>query len=288
MTDIQHYKKLNDICNAYDIDIVKAEGVSDRYSCIVFTQAYNERHHVKEFLENISHFSEKVVIFDDGSTDGTGEEFQSDQVLIHLRRQENSGFNDYINRSLLIELGKLIDTKWMLFLDMDERIDPSYSNSFKFLLNFKLVEHIRFRYVHLWDKRSSYRTDYPHSNEGVQYRLKMIRRKDRMEIPKEKLLHFEMQPYNTEREIKSNVLILHLGSLLPENRKRRYELYKSLDPNNLYQSSYEHLISQNAKTKNIANLKKSTFKVILNDLRSYLQIVFNSISKTVLSCKRSV
>ena len=279
MTASTKLKDLDRICRAYGVNIVKADDLDGKYSCILFTQAYNERQHARDFLENVSHFTDKVIILDDGSTDGTGEEFMDDRVMIHLRREENSNFDDYSNRSLLIELGILVNTRWMLFLDLDERIDPSYSKVFRWLLNFSRADQVKFRYVHLWNSPEQYRTDYPHSIKGVQYRLRMIRKKGKMELLENKRLHFELQPYKTDWEMKTQVLIAHLGSISPEDRKRRYENYKTLDPDNRCQSSYEHLIAGDTPVNNLSELKKTTWKVAVEDIKSCLYMLIGLLKK---------
>lgn len=282
MTASTKLKDLERICRAYGVDIVKADDLDGRYSCILFTQAYNEKQHARDFLENASHFADKVVILDDGSTDGTGEEFMDDRVIIHLRREENSDFDDYSNRSLLIELALLINTRWMLFLDLDERIDPSCSKAFRWLLNFSGADQVKFRYVHLWNNPEQYRTDYPHSHDGVQYRRRMIRRKDKMELLENKRLHFDLQPYETTCEMTTQVLIIHLGSISQENRMHRYLKYKTLDPDNRCQSSYEHLIAENVSVKDLSELKKSTREVIIKDIKSYLYMLMCLLKKQFL------
>ncbi len=267
------YSRLEALCQSYQVSVVKAEGLTDRYRCVAFTQAYNERRHAQAFLNNVRLFCDRLVVLDDGSTDDTGSFFIDNQVMIHLRREKNSGFNDYSNRSLLMETGRLVNTRYMLFLDLDERIDPLYSTAFKWLLRLKGLDHVRFPYVHVWDQECQYRTDYPHSRKGVQYRLKMIRKKAQMNIQDKKRLHFELKPYTTTREMNTQVLITHLGNLEPENRWRRYSMYKKLDPGNQCQSSYEHLVARQVKTMPVATLHKSTFTVIVSDLLAYLSML---------------
>ncbi len=276
---LQQQSEIQSLCKKYEVNLVKTGELSKKYNCIVFTQAYNEQRHASAFLENIRSYSDGVVVLDDGSTDGTGELFMGDQVVIHLRRPVNSMFNDFNNRNLLMELGVVLNTRWLLFLDLDERLDTSGIPAFKWLTKLPGLDFVRFRYVHLWDSPDQFRTDYPHSEQGVQYRLKMIRRKDAMLISDPRRMHFELKPYRSEREMRSHLLVLHLGSLLKEDRQRRYNVYKSLDPDNQCQSSYEHLVSTHVRFGKVHELFTPWHKVVFNDWLSYIRMIRNVLIK---------
>jgi len=216
-------------------------------------------------------FADALVFLDDGSVDNTAAAFMDDAVIIHVKRNNNSAFDDFANRCLLFDIAKIINTKWLLFLDLDERLDLRYLKAFKSLLRKNNVELVRFRYVHLWDSDNKFRADYPYSNNGVQYRLKMMRKKESMQLNYNSKLHFELQPYESTLVLCSPILIIHWGNLKESDRRRRYNNYKKLDPHNESQSSYEHLISEDVILRNVKELYKVNFLSFVKKVKAQFQ-----------------
>ncbi|MCC5917872.1 MAG: hypothetical protein JJU02_11170 [Cryomorphaceae bacterium] len=248
-------KAIENLCTAEGLEVMHLGNLAEKFTCLCCVQAFNERGHVADFQKNISPFVDGFVLLDDGSTDGTSEVFDSTNMIVHLRRKTNSDFDDLSNRNVLFKIGEILNVHWLLFLDMDERLDAFYIKPFHRLLQTSKADLIRVRYVHAWNHPDQYRADYPYSNNGVQNRLKLIRKKSKMQIQCEKKLHFELIPYPNGLEDSSEVLVIHLGSLDPKIRKRRYDNYKKLDPKGAFQSSYDHLLDSDVPTKNIIDLR---------------------------------
>lgn len=94
----------------YDLDIVVA--------------AYNEENYIedciKSILEQITEFSFRLILINDGSTDATGkiiDKYKNNRHIVVLH-QKNKGFSGSRNRGL-----ELIESKYVMFVDADDMIE---------------------------------------------------------------------------------------------------------------------------------------------------------------------
>ncbi|HMC70038.1 MAG TPA: glycosyltransferase family 2 protein, partial [Mycobacteriales bacterium] len=80
-----------------------------------------------EWLASVRLFCDDVVALDDGSTDDTATLLKTDPlvrvVLSNPPRPTTAGWHDGQNRNRLLAAAADLDPHWVLFLDVDERLD---------------------------------------------------------------------------------------------------------------------------------------------------------------------
>ena len=239
--------------------VIAAEVVKELcpyYPIILLAPAYNEERNMKEYLDSVSRFVDGIILLDDGSTDSTWDLMEHPKLIMKCKKSR-TGFDDLANRNLLLQLlGAVVDTGvdlgWFLWLDLDERVtaNQTFLNHIKRGLSDPTMDAdtISLPLFHMWND-TEYNTEYPYSEHGLQYKLRLIRHK-KSEMPYtikvNSRLHFALNPYKGKKA-NSLLQIKHLSYTTTEKRNHKFRLYTSLyDPDGI-QKSYTHMINEDAK-----------------------------------------
>jgi glycosyltransferase involved in cell wall biosynthesis len=125
----------------------------------------NEAYILKTFLENVSRFSDYIIIADQHSTDGSREIAQSFEKVI-LIDNDAQGHNNSVRWKLLEEARKIPGNNFMIALDADEMISPDWVGSIKKRFgaggeNLKQTPStaFSFEWIQLWNSFEEYRVD---------------------------------------------------------------------------------------------------------------------------------
>lgn len=227
-----------------------SQKVEQDFKSLLLVQSYNEEKQITAFLENVSAYFDGIVLLDDESTDDTYKLAKHPSLVLKVKKKRY-GFNDLENRNILLDIASFFNTEWLAFMDVDERIDRRYAD-FNFM-NDREIEVGIFRLVHVWNDEKVYNADYPYSEGGVQQKYRMFRNKGRMQIVTEKkCLHFQLTPYY-EKICVTNILLLHYGNMLEEERLKKYRFYSVEDVEG-DQQSYEHLVCPHPCLKEIEKI----------------------------------
>ncbi len=194
------------------------------------------------WLRGIRDLADIVLALDDGSTDRTRELLEADPlvraVLRNPPRPSAAGWNDLENRQRLLEAAADLRPRWVLFLDVDERIpaedrvalrsflasgdaDPRAAYAFRVL---RMVAEDRYDRAGLWVVRMfAWRP-------GI-----------RLEGPR---LHLVPAPEDVPpaRWLATTLRICHLASLDADRRLARLEKYRAADPAGFAQGRYRALL----------------------------------------------
>ena len=107
------------------MDCAAAEPLPECRDMDIIIPAYNVERYLRSCLDSVlsqsTGYSFRVIVVDDGSTDGTAEilrDYQSDP-RVYVRRQENRGFSGARNTGLLLS-----NAEYILFLDSDDLLCP--------------------------------------------------------------------------------------------------------------------------------------------------------------------
>jgi glycosyltransferase involved in cell wall biosynthesis len=211
---------------------------STRLACLLPVR--NGARYLPEYLDSVAPFVDAVVALDDGSSDETRALLERHPVvkvlLSNPRREGFLGWNDSENRNRLLEAAGSVSPDWVLFLDVDERIDPSDWRALRAFLARDAVRGCAygFQLFRMLDD-GAYDPKYEWIFRLFAYvpgqRL-TERRFDFVPIPKE---------IDRERYLGTSLRIQHLGEEKPEGRDQRVAKYREADPGGEYASYYEAL-----------------------------------------------
>jgi glycosyltransferase involved in cell wall biosynthesis len=106
------------------------------------SKCYNEEKIAQETLDHYAQWCDKMVIYDDCSTDSTKDILRKSDKVILIEgtvRGENRREEDYNNRQKALDKARELNTDWYLIFDFDERIEQfpeieEYSESFSMRL----------------------------------------------------------------------------------------------------------------------------------------------------------
>jgi hypothetical protein len=218
-----------------DPDILKK-----RYKKILLAQCHNEMSNLQDFLDNMARYFDGFILLDDDSTDGSYEHMQHEKLLIKFQK-ERITFNDLENRNILLDIAGFFNTDWLCFMDIDERIDPRFSDFSSFEDRTDILSVI-FNFVHCWKGELFYNAGLAGSKYGFEIRFRMFRNLGRMQITALTKLHFPAVPF-TDGKYHSNILFLHLGNKSKQLRKKKYNFYREQDQD--YDlSMYDFLVNE--------------------------------------------
>jgi glycosyltransferase involved in cell wall biosynthesis len=192
--------------------------------------------HLPAYLKSVSRVCDAVVALDDGSTDETRGFLDEDPlvqlVLSNPKRDSVLGWNDGENRNRLLEASAELQPDWILFLDLDERMDPSDARALRaFVVQEALAGCVYGFQLYRMTGAATYDPNY----DWV-YRLFAFRPGQR--VP-DKRLDFNPIPSGVPR-IRTSLRIEHLGEETPAGRESRLAKYREADPTGEFSSYYEN------------------------------------------------
>lgn len=195
------------------------------------------------FLASVSAFADLVVALDDGSTDDTRRILEAHplvrRILTNRVRTDYSGWDDAENRQRLLEALDGLDVDWVVFLDVDERIDGVDAAA---LSRFVATEAIPgFAYGFLVVSMIGGTETYDAGSGLWVYR--MFAYGPGLRLPGRRL-HFVPVPVSVPRArwVRTTMRIQHLAGSDEQRRAARFAKYQEADPDRVYQAHYERLL----------------------------------------------
>lgn len=242
--------------------------VSQSYKTLLLVQSYNEKERISGFLKLVEPYFDGIILLDDNSTDGTYECAYSSKLLLKVQK-ERKGFNDLLNRNLLLKLASFFNYQWGCFLDVDESLDPRYANIQNIIKDTDADSFI-FNLIQLWDTEETYNLDYPSTFEGISLKYRMFKNMGHAQIISNRgKLHFKPIPYCGKAK-HVPILIKHYGNLTQDLRKQKYLFYQKEDIEHS-QSSYEHLLNETPRLKRVSETCKEDLIKAINLISSNIK-----------------
>lgn len=122
----------------------------------------NETWVIRYTLSALSEFVDKIVVVDDGSTDGTVEVCKAFPKVVEIHenglRGENQ-VNEAADWNRLTALARKYGATWILYTDADEMLEPAIKEFVARLPDMSAYNMIRFRKISPWKGITHYRTD---------------------------------------------------------------------------------------------------------------------------------
>jgi len=125
--------------------VFKSDNLSELTLCITCFNKFDFLDRCKKIVLAFTFLGGKVVIVDDGSDDGSGERLQNEFAQIDnllLVRTENKGSGAARNQCL-----DHVETEFLCFLDIDDKIDISQLDSALANMNLNNVDLYQFQYI---------------------------------------------------------------------------------------------------------------------------------------------
>lgn len=197
------------------------------YKVIALIQIHNEKKHLPDVLKHLDTMCDGIILLDDESTDDSYELAMSDKLILKVQKKRE-GFDDLLNRNILLDLASFFNNEWLIFIDADERLYFKKETLYELFKQHNQDAYCFFL-VHLWDSEHSYRCDVPEisyvQSPGVLHRWRAFKNKGRMQIISDRKLHFINIPFQPKTKVTLPVLIIHYGMIDRQIRELKYKKY---------------------------------------------------------------
>lgn len=223
-------------------DVARGVADEDRPLIVALLPVRNGAHDLADWFDSVGRVADGVVALDDGSTDATRSILADSPAVARLLtrpvRPDHTGWNDALNRQLLLEAAGELRPRWVLFIDADERLAPDDAAALRNFVEHEAVAGNAYGFrVHrmIGDDGGFDRDDL------VVYRL--FAWEPGLTLPDTRL-HFVPVPTQipTERRVETTIRLQHLGGSTPERRTRRFHKYREADPEREFQADYGNLL----------------------------------------------
>jgi len=201
------------------------------------------------WFESVEQFADAVLALDDGSTDDTRARLAASPTVTHLLenpiRATYHDWNDAENRSRLLAAAAPLDPRWVMFLDVDERIPPDDAAVVRAFLEHDADpdEAYLFRVYRMID-------DLAHYDQANLWVGRLFAYDAGLRLSQRRH-HLVLLPTSipTSRWRRTTIRIQHLGSPNEVARRARVEKWREADPDHMYQADYSNLLAPPGRVK---------------------------------------
>jgi glycosyltransferase involved in cell wall biosynthesis len=245
------------VCRVGTVQAVKpiarrsvARATQPKVACLM--QLRNEALHLEGCLSHLREYVDGVVALDDGSTDNTVAILNQNSMIvvdcIKKASREPHAWNELENKQLLLKRARQLGFDWVLCCDADERYEIAFLARLRQIANaFSEGELgcVSVALREMWNTPMKYRID---GIWGTKTRARFFSLPDRIEFDLEQELHGQWYPDHIRRYarmLNADHNLYHLKSIAQEDRVKRRDFYKKLDPNNKFQTTgYDYLAEE--------------------------------------------
>ena len=204
----------------------------------------NEARWLARCIDSLQALCEDIYLLDDHSTDETREIARS-YANVHIYASPFTGLDERRDKDYL--LSKIFNDGWadyVVAIDGDEELHPSAPDQIRELCETHDPLALTCRIIYLWDKEHQWRVDgvYGRCYRPSIFRL-MPEHSKYICTPFPGNLHCTNVPATLIwGALSSEIRIMHWGYFDRELRLRKYKHYNNIDPNNLIEDCYRHVI----------------------------------------------
>ncbi|RPJ86990.1 MAG: glycosyltransferase [Acidobacteria bacterium] len=225
-------------------EVAVKSGGDPRFLCAM--RVKNEADHIHEALSRALALCDRAFVFDDHSTDDTPQiaaSFGSRVTVIH---SPFVGLDEARDKNHLLQRILVVRPEWVLWIDGDEILERSAPTRLLCAARSNRVAVYSLRVAYLWNDPGYVRVDglWGSFRRPSLFTLKgqPCRRLTFRATGHGGNFHCGSVPEGLIGRIaKSDVRLKHYGYLSPEQRRRKFEWYNSIDPNNESEDHYRHL-----------------------------------------------
>lgn len=252
-------------------------GRRPKVACVM--QLHNEERNLPGCLRHIRDHVDGIIALDDGSTDATAEILaREDRVVDCLRNPADPGrqWNELENKRRLLVRARQLGFDWVVVCDADERFEYHFLQQMgdiaaSFPESELPVFSLTFR--ELWGDPLHFRTDglWGRKRQGRFFRLPEI-----ITFGQNQAFHGDWFPDVLRakgRLFSTGYQQYHLKMIFRDDRIKRRDFYKSIDPENRFQPfGYDYLAEEGEEVRlqRIAPGREYAFESLPEDLRAFL------------------
>lgn len=194
-----------------------------------------------ECLSHFSQYADEIVVFDDGSTDGTVEICRSFAKVKTLISAAKDWFHEGIDRNMVLLLAKDRRPDWILLPDIDEVFEDRFKREVWEMMGEAGVGMYAFLFCHFWRSRTHFRVDGKWGRETRQFPIpRLVRNGPGLHYPVDKPLGTAQVRGVEGRCVVSDIRVKHYGHLHEAISREKLRLYSSLDPS----SDYSYMVDE--------------------------------------------
>ncbi len=220
--------------------------------------------HLDGWITSVEQFADCAVALDDGSTDDTRARLETSsfvaRVLTNEVRPTYRGWNDSENRNRLLEAVDEIEPRWVMFLDVDERIPHDDASVLRAFLSQEADSDAGYLF-------RVYRmiSDLEHYDRASKWFGRLFAYR-----PGLRLADQHLHPWPLPTSIpkshwrRTTIRIQHLAGLNQEHRRARFQKYQQVDPDRTYQDDYSNLLDPPGRIREWWN-RSPRLAVLAND-----------------------
>lgn len=205
----------------------------------------NESRWIAAVLDSLIGVCDHVFILDDHSTDNTVEICQSFGSFVSGFCSSFDTLDEARDKTFLLHQAMEHHPEWALMIDGDEVLEPEAAKKFVHLLDRPAFNVYTLQVLYLWNSPDTMRVDGVY---GRFYRPSLFRVNPsaatwkRSGVPGN--LHCTSLPDSMRGEDAgfSGIKLLHYGYIDSEIRRRKYNWYNQINPNNKHEDFYRHII----------------------------------------------
>lgn len=220
-----------------------------RILCVM--QLHNEAHYLEGCLAHLRGYVDGVIALDDGSTDSTAALLAHDPLVLdritHPVRHPHT-WDEPGNKRTLLERARALGADWVLVCDADERFETTFLQSLRHIARALSQEPLAAVIVslrELWNSSTQYRTD---GVWGHKVQTRFFRLPATISFHETQALHGSWLPdgfKDQARMVRMFHHLYHLKMIHHEDRVRRRDFYKRLDPESRFQAiGYDYLTDE--------------------------------------------
>jgi glycosyltransferase involved in cell wall biosynthesis len=199
------------------------------------------------WLASVRRFADVVVALDDGSGDRTAEVVQADPLVkVLLRNPKRAGYagwEDGANRRRLLGAAGSLEPEWIVFLDVDERLDAADARALRRFLETYAIPGCAYGFQHfrMWGRGRC--------DPEPTYVWRAFAWSPGLELPRERL-HFDPVPTTIPRKawVPTTIRVRHLAAADDDRRLARLRKYAEADPERRYRTNFGGLDDVPAET----------------------------------------
>ena len=211
-------------------EIKEVGKITSQYKIICISQIYNElrKENLERFWEYLQPVVDGLVVYDDGSTDGSYE-YLLDKAIFILKGGDNDFVNEINHKKVLLEKALELKPDFILWLDADEVLTANAAAEIQNLckhMDENEIDGMSFHEINLWRSNSWQRTDNSY-NDGWFVRLWRVT-PDLKFISQEAGLHQQQYPSSIKKVEKANkVAVIHYGFASDRSLAFKYLVYRA-------------------------------------------------------------